>query len=68
MNIFNYLKTIGPGIFCLQEIYATQDDIEQWSKEWNDKCIINPGSNHSRGVAILFHKIDVEIKNSIQDE
>ena len=46
----------------MQETHSNETDEVLWQKEWGSKILFCHGTNHSRGVAILFpHKINVII-------
>ena len=48
------LKKAKHDIVFLQETYSNKDSCEEWQNEWGGRALFAHGSNHSRGVAILF--------------
>ena len=64
-SIFDYLKTNRCDVAFLQETYSSREDETRWLQEWEGTGYMVHGTNHSRGVAILFRKqLDVEILSS----
>lgn len=55
-TLFYWVKKKQSDIIFLQETYWTDDLIHQIEREWEGECILNPGSNHSKGTAILLNK------------
>ena len=53
-RIFEWCKSKGSDISFLQETYSTLEVEEQWKKEWGGPMFFSHGSNHSKGVLILF--------------
>ena len=58
--IFNKCRTKG-GIWLLQETHSTTSDEQLWQLEWGSKVVFSHGSSNSRGVAILFPNINIDI-------
>ena len=53
----------------MQETYSSAQNIKSWEAEWGGKTIGGHGTNHSRGVMILFKpKLDVNIEQIISDK
>ena len=56
-------------VIFLQETYSTKEVETIWSSEWGGKIFYSHGSNHSKGVAILFNpKLDVHAENTESDK
>ena len=59
----HYLKSLNPGILCLQDTHLLSQDEGEIKKNWNGKCIINGSKTNARGVAVLFsNNIEYDIK------
>ena len=54
--IFHYLKKNLYDIICLQETYITDNDIDEWEREWGGRMFYSSVSTHSMGQAILVRK------------
>lgn len=54
-DVFNYLKTKGCNIYCLQDTHFTNNDEPFIKNLWGGECIFNSYSSNQRGVAILFN-------------
>ena len=53
----------------LQETYSSAQNLKSWEAEWGGKMVGSHGTNHSRGVMILFKpKLDVNIEQIICDK
>ena len=53
----------------LQETYWTQELSKKLKKEWGRVCLINPGTIHSKGTAILFNmSLDLNIISTPKSE
>ena len=64
-SIFDYLKKNQCDVAFLQETYSSIEDETRWLQEWEGTGYMVHGTNHSRGVAILFRKqLEVEILSS----
>ena len=49
--------------------HSPAQNLKSWEAEWGGKMIESHGTNHSRGVIILFKsKLDVNIEQIISDE
>ena len=68
-NLFFWLKSNNYHIILLQETFWTNDIKNDIEKEWCGKIILNPGTSHSKGTAILLNNniidnnFDLDIKN-----
>ena len=50
-------------------MYSSAQNLKSWEAEWCGKMIGSHGTNHSRGVMILFKsKLDVNIEQIISDK
>lgn len=68
-NFFYWVKQNNIDIIFLQETYWTHDSLNSIEKEWDGKVILNPGTNHSKGTAVLFSKkLNFDIVNTHQSE
>ena len=68
-NLFYWLKRHKYDITMLQETYWTQELSTKMEKEWGGVCLINPGTTHSKGTAILFNKsLDLDIISTHKSE
>ena len=66
---FNWLKRRKYDIALLQEVYCNQNDISEWSKEWEGQIFSNHGTNRSKGVMILINpQSDIEGKQFFADK
>ena len=67
-HIFQWCKSKESNIVLLQETYSTPDVEESWRKDWDGSMIFNHGTNHSRGVLLLFaHDIDLKVFEIVKD-
>ena len=68
-QIFRWLHQQKPDVVFLQETYSSAQNLKSWEAEWDGKMIGSHGTNHSRGVMILFKpKLDVNIEQIICDK
>lgn len=68
MCIFQWLKKMCADVIFLQETYSTYDIEKYWKCQWDGKIVQAHGTNHSKGVAILFkNNVDVDILSSTID-
>lgn len=68
MCIFQWLKKMQVDIIFLQETYSTHDIEKYWRNQWDGKIFQAHGTNHSKGVAILFkNNVDANILSSTID-
>ena len=66
-SIFTWVKQQKADIF-LQETYTTPDIENEWKFQWQGKMLFAHGTNHSRGVLILFNsELQFEIKKVLND-
>ena len=69
VNIFEWCKTKKNSIIFLQESYSTVEIEERWKQDWGGPMFFSHGSNHSRGVLVLFsNHLDFEEKTIKVDE
>ena len=63
-KIFSWLHAQNTDIACLQETFWTNELEDKITSEWTGPCYFSHGSNHSKGVSILFKKnLPIEIVN-----
>ena len=68
-QLFRWLHQQNADVIFLQETYSSPQTIKLWETEWGGKIVESHGSNHSRGVMILFKpKINVTIDKIIRDK
>ena len=68
-QIFRWLHQQKPDVVFLQETYSSAQNFKSWEAEWGGKMIESHGTNHSRGVIILFKpKLDVNVEQIISDK
>ena len=68
-NLFYWLKHNNIKITLLQETYWTSELLQTIETEWDGKVFLNPGTNHSKGTAVLFNKqLPFDILNTHQSE
>ena len=60
-NLFYWLKLKQADITFLQETYWTNDLTNKIKQEWAGELFLSPGTQHSKGTAILF-KTNTSIK------
>ena len=69
LQLFRWLHQQNSDVIFLQETYSSSQTIKLWEAEWGGKIVESHGSNHSRGVMILFKpKINVSIEKIVRDE
>ena len=55
-------------VIFLQETFSSATNIQVWENEWGGKIYSYHGTNHSRGVAILFNpKLDFTVESYTRD-
>ena len=54
-DVLNYLKSKKAAIICIQDIHIEPGKVNCMLVEWGLGGIISPGTNNSRGTAILFN-------------
>lgn len=68
-QLFRWLHNYKFDVIFLQETYSTKEVETIWNSEWGGKIFYSHGSNHSKGVAILFNlKLDVHAENTESDK
>lgn len=68
-QLFRWLHNYKFDVIFLQETYSTENVEAMWKSEWGGNLFFSHGTNHSKGVAILFNpKLDVRIENVIADK
>ena len=55
-KIFSWLLSQKTDIVCLQETFLSKELEDKVISEWSGPCYFSYGSNHSKGVSILFRK------------
>ena len=53
-QVFRWLHQQKSDVVFLQETYSSAQNLKSWEAEWGGKMIGSHGTNHSRGVMILF--------------
>ena len=67
--LFNWLAKEKSDIIFLQETYSTPEVVNIWKSQWRGDLFFSHGSEHSKGVMILFKEnLDHEIKVHREDE
>ena len=67
-SVFRFLRNTKSSVMLLQETYSTKEVETRWTREWGNRIIFAHGTNHSKGVMILFKiGIDFEIKSCYRD-
>ena len=67
-QVFRWLHQQRENVIFLQETYSSPQTIKTWEAEWGGKIIESHGSNHSRGVMILFKpRLDVTTEKIVND-
>ncbi len=54
--IFRELRNIKADICLLQECHITENDVQEWKKQWKGHFLVNEGSTRSKGEMILIRK------------
>ena len=68
-QLLRWLHQQNSDVIFLQETYSATQTIKLWEAEWGGKIAESHGSNHSRGVMILFKpKINVSIEKVVRDK
>ena len=55
-SVFRFLRNTKSDVMLLQETYSTKEVETKWTREWGNSIIFAHGTNHSKGVMILFKK------------
>ena len=67
--LFHWLSKEKSNIIFLQETYSTPEVENIWKSQWRGDIFFSHGSEHSRGVMILFKEnFDCEVKVHREDE
>ena len=67
-QIFRWAHNSKADVIFLQETYSTKAIEDVWKSEWGGQILFSHGTNHSRGVMILFNpRLDYQIVSSIVD-
>ena len=62
--IFTWITKQKADIAFLQETYSSREIENQWKFQWKGKMLFAHGTNHSKGVLILFSDdSQIDIKN-----
>lgn len=68
-SIFRWVKKNRIDVCFLQETYCTTNVENIWKNQWGGKLLSSFGTNHARGVTIIFKPgLDVDIINTQKDE
>ena len=68
-QIFRWAHNSKADVIFLQETYSTKAIEDVWKSEWGGQILFSHGTNHSRGVMILFNpRLDYQIVSSIVDK
>ena len=68
-QIFRWAHNSKADVIFLQETYSTKAIEDVWKSEWGGQILFSHGTNHSRGVMILFNpRPDYQIVSSIVDK
>ena len=54
-DVLNYLRATKAAILCIQDIHIEPSKVNCMLVEWGLEGVIAPGTNNSRGTAILFN-------------
>ena len=61
-RVFEWCKTKKSSIVFLQETFSTVDIEDRWKSDWGGHGIFSHGTNHSKGVAVLFGAdLDIQV-------
>ena len=67
-RVFEWCKTKKSSIVFLQETFSTVDIEERWRSDWGGNGVFSHGTNHSKGVAIMFGAdLDLHVKQLLVD-
>ena len=68
-QIFRWFRHQKGHIFFVQETYWTADIENIVKSEWRGPCYFSHGTNHSKGVAILFDEhLDIDVTSIEQSD
>ena len=68
-TLFLFLKEKQYDIIFIQETHCgTDEDLQQWSKEWEGPAFWSKGDTNSKGTAVLLRKgSNIDVKKSLAD-
>lgn len=62
-RVFAWCKDKKADIVFLQETYSTADVEDRWCSMWDGSCYFSHGTNHSKGVMVLFNShLDIQVE------
>ena len=64
----NNKNNLKHDIYCIQDTHFTSDTYQNIYSEWGSEIYLSYNSSKSRGVAILFSKLNFKIYESITDD
>ena len=68
LSEMQFLNGQNFDILFLQECYCSEDKQQDWDSEWGNKFIYSHGTNHSKGVMMLFsNKLDFKVLHERTD-
>ena len=68
-TIFTWIKKHKVDIAFLQETYSSQEIKHQFKLQWRGKMMFAHGTNHSKGVLILFiENLQIDIRHVLEDD
>ena len=65
-RIFQHFKTKKYDVILLQETHSTQQDENEWKKEWEGPAFLSLLNNLKRGVAILSNNNHNKFKTTYE--
>ena len=68
LSVFQYLHNLKHDIYCIQDTCFTPDMYQNIYSEWGSEIYLSYNSSKSRGVSILFSKLNFKIYESITDD
>ena len=68
LSVFQYVHNLKYDIYCIQDTHFTPDMYQNIYSEWGSEIYLSYNSSKSRGVAILFSKLNFKIYESIIDD
>lgn len=68
-SLFRWVKRNHVDVLFFQETYCTEKVEQVWKNQWGGNIISSYGTNHSKGVTVLFKPgLDVDILNTKRDD
>ena len=68
-SVFQFIRRKKVDVCFLQETYSTDSVQDKWKNEWGGEVIFAHGTNHSKGVMVLFRPgFDVVYKEKYIDK